>query len=359
MSRLARTRLLTALLLGLGSVVVSAHPARAAGSVDVFVDVSGAPDPVWAGGSLFYSVAIGNRGPDSATGTLVTAPLPAGVSFVSSSDARCGAPSNLVTCDLGTLGASGALPLIIEVRPTEAGLLSMTFTASAAEPDADPSDNTATVTTTVATTTEADLALRVNPPTTPVHAGSTFFVGIEMHNGGPAPATGVTTTLRVPAGLTIGSAASCVPDGPANLCTIGGPTSLPPATGVAGPIAVTATAPGDWTITGSVTADQPDPQPANNVSSGTVTALPAADLSVTIGESADPTPPGRPLTWSLTVTNHGPSPSVAHLAHEWSTTVPGGLALLSVEPSQGVAERRPPAGWSATWAFWRAARARP
>lgn len=63
--------------------------------------------------------------------------------------------------------------------------------------------------------------------------------------------------------------------------------------------------------------------------------LPAADLAVTVGESNDPSLPGRPLTYTLTVTNHGPSPSAAHLTDEWSATVAGGVTLLAVEPSQG------------------------
>ncbi|WP_446218551.1 hypothetical protein [Micromonospora sp. IBHARD004] len=337
MSRFARTRLLPALLLGLVSFVVPAAPAHAAERVDLFVsDVSDSPDPVLAGSNVSYTVAVGNRGPGTATGTRLTAPLPAGVSFRPLDwDDRCGATTTLVTCDLATLGASGMVsPLIIQVTPTVAGTLSMTFTVSAAEPDRDPSDNARTATTTVTAPTEADVALQLNGPYGPVHAGTLFFISATMSNAGPATATGVTARLRIPAGLSIHSSASCVPDGADPVCTLG-PTELPPSTGAVAPIGVTASAPGTWTISGLISADQPDPQPTNNAAAVTVTVLPAADLAVTIGESADPTPPGRPLTYTLTVTNHGPSPSAAHLVHEWSTTVPGGLTLLSVDASQG------------------------
>ncbi|MFR9779544.1 hypothetical protein ACL02O_26235 [Micromonospora sp. MS34] len=334
MSRL--TRLLTTLLLGTVAVAVTAAPARAADPVDLVLSASGQPDPVQAWATVTYQATVLNRGPGAATATVVTAPLPAGTSFLAAdSDSRCAGTPTLVTCDLGTLPASAAAsPLIIALRPTEAGLLSVTFTASAAEPDADLSDNTRTVTTTVDAPTEADLALQLSPPLATVYAGATFFIGVEVTNAGPAPATGVTTTLRMPAGLTVLSGASCVTEGTGSVCTRGG-SSLPPSAGESGPIALTAAGPGDWTISGSVTADQPDPQPADNAASTTFTTLPAANLAVAIGESADPTPPGRPFTWTLTVTNHGPSPSAVQLTHEWSTTVSGGLALLSVGASQG------------------------
>ncbi|WP_161557749.1 DUF11 domain-containing protein [Micromonospora sicca] len=337
MSRLARTRLLPALLVGLVSLVVPAGPARAAERVDLFVsDVSDSPDPVFAGSTVPYAVSVGNRGPGTATGTRVTAPLPAGVSFHPLDwDDRCSATTTLVTCDLGTLGASGmASLLIIQVTPAEAGTLSMTFTVSAAEPDRDPSDNARTATTTVTTPTEADVALQLSGPYGPVHAGTSFFISAQMSNAGPATATGVAARLRIPAGLSIDSSASCVPDGSDSVCTFG-PTELPPSTGAIAPIAVTASASGTHTISGSIGADQPDPQPANNAASVTVTVLPAADLAVTIGESADPTPPGRPLTYTVTVSNQGASPSAAHLAQEWSATVSGGLTLLAVQASQG------------------------
>ncbi|PWU50197.1 hypothetical protein DLJ46_07655 [Micromonospora globispora] len=336
MSRLARTRLLSALLLGLVSVVVPTGAARAAAPVDLFVsDVSDSPDPVFAGSTVSYTVQVGNRGPGTATGTLLTAPLPARASFQGSNDDRCSATSTLITCDLGTLGAPGMVsPLIIEVRPTEAGTLSLTFTVSSTEPDTNPSDNSRTATTTVTTPTEADVALQLGAQYNPIHAGTQFLISAGMFNSGPATATNVTARLRMPAGLSVTSGAACVPDGTDSVCTVG-PTELPAPAGSTALLWVTASAPGDFTISGSVTADQPDPQPANNSSSVSFTVLPAADLAVTVSESSDPSLPGRALTYTLTVTNHGPSPSAAHLTDAWSATVAGGVTLLSVEPSQG------------------------
>ena len=87
---------------------------------------------------------------------------------------------------------------------------------------------------------------------------------------------------------------------------------------------------------GSVTSDQPDPVVSNNADSTVVNASPAADLSVQIAESADPATPGQALTYTVTITNLGPSPaSAVTLADTWSTTVPGGVQLLSFGATQG------------------------
>jgi uncharacterized repeat protein (TIGR01451 family) len=89
-------------------------------------------------------------------------------------------------------------------------------------------------------------------------------------------------------------------------------------------------------VQGSLTSDQPDPVSSNNADSTVVNASPAADLSVQISESADPSTPGEALSYTVTITNLGPSPaSGVTLADTWSTTVPGGVQLLSLGATQG------------------------
>jgi uncharacterized repeat protein (TIGR01451 family) len=83
-------------------------------------------------------------------------------------------------------------------------------------------------------------------------------------------------------------------------------------------------------VQGSVTADQLDPVMANNSDATLVTANAAADLSAQIAESADPASPGEVLTYTVTITNCGPSPvSSIALTNTWSTSVRGGAQLLS------------------------------
>jgi uncharacterized repeat protein (TIGR01451 family) len=222
---------------------------------------------------------------------------------------------------------------MLAVTPATGDNLSLSFTASAAQSDRDSSNNIQTETTTV--TAEADVSLQLGDVFGVVYAGQPFFVTAQMSNAGPSPATGVTTTLRLPAGLAVVSGASCLPDGAGSVCTVG-PTALPPSTGSVALLQIAADAAGEYAISGSVVADQPDPLPANNVDSVTFTVTAAADLAVAVAESADPSGAGRPLTYTVTVTNRGPSPaSAVSLADEWSAALSGGVDLLSVGTSQG------------------------
>ena len=188
----------------------------------------------------------------------------------------------------------------------------------------------------VQTETDADISLEIDPGFGLKYAGEPFVIAVKVFNAGPAPVTGATAVLRLPAGLAVVSAGfSCVPDGTGSVCTIG-PMSLPPAAGSTALVLLEASAAGDYPITGSVTADQPDPQPANNADSAVVTVLPSADLAVTIAESADPSRPGKAFTYTVTVTNDGPSPaSAVRLTDGWSAAVSGGVELLSVAATQG------------------------
>jgi uncharacterized repeat protein (TIGR01451 family) len=141
-------------------------------------------------------------------------------------------------------------------------------------------------------------------------------------------------TLRIPAGLSTGLS-SCVPDGDGLACTVG-PGTLPPLAGGALLVDLVPFAAGDYTVTASVTADQPDQFPESNVDSVAFTVTPAADAAVAMAESADPSPAGRPLTYTMTITNRGPSPaSGVTLVDEWLAAVSGGVELVAVAASQG------------------------
>jgi uncharacterized repeat protein (TIGR01451 family) len=331
-------RILVVAIVVLGAVpaiVVSAGSAQAAESVDVFVaDVADSPDPVAVGATVFYSVGVGNQGPGTATSVVLTVEMSPGASFEpSGSPGSCSAVGSTVTCSVGTLQPGFGAALMLAVAPTTGETLSLRFTASAAESDHDPSNNMQTETTTVIA--EADVSLQLGEVFGVVYAGQPFFVPVQMSNGGPAPATGVTATLRIPAGLAVVSDASCVPDGGGSVCTVG-PAALPPSAGSVALVQIAAGAAGEYAIAGSVVADQPDPVPANNVDTVTFTVTAAADLAVGVTESADPSGAGRPLTYTVTVINRGPSPaSAVSLADEWSAALPGGVELLSVGTSQG------------------------
>lgn len=110
------------------------------------------PDPATQGQPLAYTLLVVNDGSGEATGTAVTDPLPAGVSYVSG-DPGCVHAAGTVTCSLGSVSATGgSATRSFTVVPGAAGVLVNTATASCNETDANPANNTSQAMTPVAAT---------------------------------------------------------------------------------------------------------------------------------------------------------------------------------------------------------------
>ncbi len=336
--KLSRTLSVLALLVGLAPALggTNAYAAKTASADVALSGIGDAPDPVSTNGQVRYQISGLNFGPDQATGVRVTAPLPAGVRFAPDpSVPECSEASGVVTCSYPSWDANTARIIIVSLIPSTAGTLEITFTVSANEPDPDLSNNSETETTTVVDPpAQADVALHLSRFSRG-YAGGPIPFSIEVRNNGPATATGLVVTVRFPLGIGPARDRSCTETGDRLICTypFG---SLPSGVGGVMLLYLTASAAGSYTVEGSVTADQPDPDLSNNVDSAVVTVLPAAELSVDVTESADPATPGLPLTYTVTVTNNGPSPaSAVTLTDDWTTTIPGGVILLSFGVSQG------------------------
>ena len=121
---------------------------------DLAVTNSGSPNPVVSGQQLTYTITAANTGGQTAANVTVTDPLPASAHFNSASATQgtCTPPGSpkggTVTCNLGSLGASGSATVTIVVTVTKPGTLSDTATAAASGVTAD-ADDSATATTTV------------------------------------------------------------------------------------------------------------------------------------------------------------------------------------------------------------------
>jgi uncharacterized repeat protein (TIGR01451 family) len=291
----------------------------------------------WCNHRLTYQLGMFNRGPSPATDVEVTAALPPGVHFESSlPNSACSESAGIVTCSFPSWDANAAGIFLITVTPSTAGVLQLTFTVRATEPDPDLSNNSQTENTVVVEPTEADVSINL-PSAVEGFAGENIWLGsIEVMNVGPATATGLTVTLEFPHGLSPGIGGGLCTETDSGLSCSYSWGSLLPGSASLGVVGITASEAGSYTVRGSVTADQPDPVASNNSDSAVVIANPAADLSVQIMESADPATPGQALTYAVTITNHGPSPaSAVTLTDTWSSTVPGGVQLLSFGATQG------------------------
>jgi uncharacterized repeat protein (TIGR01451 family) len=104
---------------------------------------SAVPMPAAVGFPLTYTLTVRNGGPDTATGVILSDPLPSDVTFVSAtpSQGACAAPR--LTCNLDDLPAGGSATVTVVVKPTLAGVTRNHASASTATVDSNPFNNTA------------------------------------------------------------------------------------------------------------------------------------------------------------------------------------------------------------------------
>jgi uncharacterized repeat protein (TIGR01451 family) len=323
-----------AMLFSVASPAEAEPPARA--DMAIF-DVSDFPDPATQSEAVRYQVEMANLGPSTATDVRLTVQLPTGLRFEPSmSDSSCTESAGMVTCSFASWDANAAGVIVLSATATTPGLIDLTFHVTANEPDPHRANNTSVETTQVNEAIEADLSIAVGDAQG--YAGQPIFLSVGVFNGGPADATGITVTLEFPSGLALaeGEQGSCtVGEGGTTTCQLGF-GSIPSGRGSARPIELHSDTAGTYSVTGSVSADQPDPNTSNNSDVGTVAVHPAADLSVSKADSSDPAKPGQKLTYTVTVTNSGPSPATeVKLFDTWNTDVSGGAVLLSFTPTQG------------------------
>jgi len=124
-------------------------------SADLSVQTTDNPDPVARNGTVTYTVAVANAGPDAASGvtlssTLVGAQL---VSVTPPAGDTCTVSkgkTKVVTCNFGTIAASGSDTVTIVAKaPRKSGSMSLKSTVSSSVTDPDSSNNTSTETTTI------------------------------------------------------------------------------------------------------------------------------------------------------------------------------------------------------------------
>jgi uncharacterized repeat protein (TIGR01451 family) len=183
--------------------------------------------------------------------------------------------------------------------------------------------------------TDTDLEITKSDSPDPVTVGNTLTYTLTITNHGPADATGVVATDTLRAGVTFVSASSSqgsVSESSGVVtATLGGVTNGASATVT---IVVQPTTTGTITNTASVTGNETDPVTGNNSASQDTTAnpIPSTDLEVTKSDSPDPVIVGSTLTYTLTITNHGPSDATGAVATD---SLPAGVTFVSATTSQG------------------------
>ncbi len=88
-------------------------------------------DPVQLGDPVTYTLTITNQGPNSATGVVLTDPLPNNVSFISATPNTCSENEGTVTCSLEDLAKDASTTASITVGTLSAGTISNTASVTA------------------------------------------------------------------------------------------------------------------------------------------------------------------------------------------------------------------------------------
>jgi uncharacterized repeat protein (TIGR01451 family) len=317
---------------------------------DLSVSKTANANSVTVGDNITYTIVVTDAGDGSATGVVITDNLPAGVSFVSVTPDSCGHAEGVVTCEPDTLDPD-PFTVTIVVKTTATGEPRNVATVTSDQTDANLEDNTDDATVTVnpeqppptTTTPEeqppptsdatADLSLS-KTATSFVTKGQGFAYTIAVKNNGPDPASGVTLTDSLPAGVSFNSASpsqgSCSGTVTCSLGTINSGSSATVT------INVTADTPGFVTNIARVSAAQIDANPGNNSAEATTRISPRIDLGVSGSVSPNGVPVGGQLTYRLIVTNNGPDLAEGALLQ---VAIPGTATFVSVTPSQGLCIR--------------------
>ena len=244
---------------------------------DLSISKEDAPDPVFAGHPLTYTLTVSDLGPDDAVGVVVTDNLPTGVVFDQASNG-CTAVSLVVTCEIGNLAVGSPVTLeIVVIAPSAAGEITNTAIVEGGVVDLVPDNNTASATTMVETE-PADLSISKEADPSPVHLGEVLTYTLLVNNLGPNDATGVKMVDNLPEGVTyIHSSPGCARVNLKITCTIGNLGS-----GEVKELVITVRAPlveGTLTNTATVSGNEPDPVPGNNTATtNTMVVPPTTDI---------------------------------------------------------------------------------
>ncbi|MDD4965466.1 IPTL-CTERM sorting domain-containing protein [Halothiobacillus sp.] len=287
-----------------------------------------------AGQPLTYTLVVSNAGPDASTNVTVTDALSSlintgGLQSITTTQGACtpaalpaNGTSQNVSCNLGTLNNGANATITITVLPNIAVTGTRTNTASVTSPDIgdpDRTNNSASASSTV--TAVVDLAMAKSATPSSVAAGAPLNYVATITNNGPSSAQDVAMTDTLPTNATfidlvnVSNSGTCgtVPNagdaGGTLACTWPSAVASGSQRTVTYRVRPLVSAVGS-TVDNSVTASTStiETNSANNTAT-TSTPVTPVDLDVLINKTVSnaSVPLGGNTTYTVTVTNNGPS----------------------------------------------------
>jgi uncharacterized repeat protein (TIGR01451 family) len=344
--RLPLARLTASALLGTLLVGLVTTPSIASGATDLSITNAQAPvNPVAVGGTATYTLTVANTAANIADSVQVVDTIPVGgvfAGYTATVGSCLEAPVGTVTCALGDMSNPASETITIDVTYAAAGSYSNSATVSAAgtTSDTDSSNNTAAVTTQVGS---ADVSITKTDGVTSYIPGQNLTYTLTLANAGPDAASGVVVSDTLVGSTFVSctpTVGSCGAAGAIVTWNVGSVANgaTPSATLVVKPDPAKRNA---LANTASVTSTNYDPTPGNNSAiDSDGTATPQVDLALAKTTAAVAIHAGDTFTYTLTVTNAGPSTATGVVITD---TLPTGLTYVS-STGGGVA-----AGSTVTW----------
>ena len=300
---------------------------------DLSITKTDGKDSAVPGTDTTYTITVSNNGPSTVTGAMVSDLLPAGVTFVSATNgATYDAGSNTVQFTTGTLAAgdSDSFQLTVAISPTATGSLSNTATVSPPAGVTDPNSTNNSATDIDLLTPQADLSITKSDGVSSVVPGTNTTYTIVVTNNGPSTVTGAVVSDVLPAGVTFVSATGGATYDPVTNTVSATLGMLAPGASTSFNLTVAIGAASTGTLNNTATVSPPtgffDPDETNNSATDTDTLTPQADLSITKTDGATTAVPGTNVTYTIVVTNNGPSTVTGATV---SDVLPAGTTFVS------------------------------
>lgn len=277
------------------------------------------------GQPLVYTIVVTNKGPSDATLVSLTDNIPDGIQITSatstvgtvtipaSAQDTTAANTDDLTLNIGNLAKDATVTITVNATVLPGTRGTITNSANVISTDTSltetiTANNTGTVTTTLSP--EIDLAITKTDSVDPATAGSPLTYTITVTNSGPSTATGVNVTDNLPTGVTFtsGTSSQGTVTNAAGVVTGNIGTLAPGATATMTIIVgVNAATRGTITNTATVAGTETEPITTNNNASQDTLINGSVDLVITKVDSIDPVAVGGALSYTIEVTNNGPS----------------------------------------------------
>ncbi len=273
------------------------------------------------GDTASYTIVVTNNGPSDAASVVVNDTTPAGLTFVS----NAGACTTAFPCNLGTIpnGESRTITTVFQVPSNYAGANPIVNVASVTSPTDPSGPHTDDATTPVGDATAALVIVKTALETSVTPGGNASYT-IAVTNNGPSDATGVVVSDPTPAGLVfVSNTGACTTAFPCTLGTVpAGETRTITTT-----FQVPANYAGPSPIVNLASVDSPDdPTGPHDDDATTPIGDAVAQLAIVKTATQGQATPGQAITYSIVVTNNGPSDAANVVVTD---PTPAGLVFLS------------------------------